>query len=81
MYPTTVLSLFLGKLRFPNFIPKIEAAPSPIVAIKAAAANIPNGKKKIGTSAKTKTAGLVNSYNSFLFKDFFNKFETLSGNK
>ena len=61
IYPITVFLLFLGKLRLPNRIPKIDAAPSPNVAISAAAAKIPNGKKKIGTKARTKAAGFVNS--------------------
>jgi len=45
----------------PNRIPNIDAAPSPNVAISAAAANIPNGKKNIDINARTKAAGFVNS--------------------
>ena len=80
IYPMIVLLPFFGNFFLPNFKPEREAAPSPIVAIKAAAANIPKGKKKTGKSANTIAAGFVNSKSSFLFKDFPNKSETLSGN-
>ena len=60
-YPIIVFSEVLGKFILPNLSPNKDAAPSPIVAIKIAAANTQNGKKKIGTNERTNTVGLMNS--------------------
>lgn len=76
IYPIKVLSEDLGKCIFPNRSPKIEATPSPIVAIKAAAANIPNGKKKIGIKDNIKIAGLMKVKFSLRFIVFPNKCRT-----
>ncbi len=69
-YPMIVFLLPLGKVFFPNRIPKIEAAPSPKVEINAVAEKILIGRKKIGTKDKTKATGLVNSYISLGFNVF-----------
>ena len=81
LYPTIVLFEDFGKKRFPNLNPKTDAAPSPIVAIKAAEINTPKGKNKTGTKDKTKAAGLIKLKISVPFIALPNKFNTLSGNK
>lgn len=61
IYPIIVFLLDLGKFFLPKHIPKIDAAASPKVDIRAAAENMLIGKKKIGTNDSTKATGLVNS--------------------
>ena len=79
IYPIMVFSDDLGNLNLPNLSPNTDAAPSPIVAISIADANIQNGKKMIGTNERAKTVGLMNSKFSLYFIDLPKIFKTLLG--
>jgi len=61
MYPIIVLLLFFGKWYLPKLTPIIEAAPSPMLVINAAAVKIPKGRNSSGTSERINTKFLVNS--------------------